>query len=105
MPAVFQHGDLGEANTIVDQDSSSVAVDWELARPDGFSGVGPHLSRGERIARSGWRSPKVAQRDDEHPRRLTDLFLGRGPSSDELLRWLRATADASEWIPSFVPRW
>ena len=102
-PAVFQHGDLSDGNVIVDGEDF-VAVDWELARADGFPlwdlicvavCTLPLLDRGL--------YEKSAQREDEHVRHLGDLFRGRAASSAAFLGWLRSVADASGVDATVVP--
>lgn len=102
-PAVFQHGDLADGNVIIDGDSF-VAVDWELARADGFP-------LWDLVYLAVCALPLVddafgedaARREDEHVRYLSDLFRGRAASSAVFLRWLRAAADASGLNPHAVP--
>jgi hypothetical protein len=102
-PAVFQHGDLADGNVIFDGDAF-VAVDWELARADGFPlwdlmcvavCTLPLLDRA--LYDQG------THREDEHVRHLGDLFRGRAASSAVFLRWLRRAADASGLEPALVP--
>jgi Phosphotransferase enzyme family len=102
-PAVFQHGDLADGNIIVDGDAF-VAVDWELARADGFPlwdficltvCTLPLLDR--KVYDQG------EHREDAHVRHLGDLFRGRAPSSSVFLQRLRSVADASGLDPAVVP--
>jgi len=102
-PAVFQHGDLADGNVIVDGDAF-VAVDWELARADGFPlwdlmcvAVCTLPLLDSALYERG------THRDDEHVRHLGDLFRGRAASSAVFLRWLRSVADASGVDPAVVP--
>jgi hypothetical protein len=102
-PEVFQHGDFTDWNIIIDRDSF-VAVDWELARPDGF----PlwdliYLAVSALPALDDAVGADATRRDDEHVRYLHDLFRGRAASSATFLRWLRSTADASGLSTEDVP--
>jgi hypothetical protein len=102
-PAVFQHGDLGDRNVIANGDAF-VAIDWELARADGFPlwdllclavCTLPLLDR--KVYDSGERH------EDEYVRALSDLFGGRAESSGDFFRWLRSIANASGIDPAVVP--
>ena len=89
---MFQHGDFADGNVIADG-NSFVAVDWELARADGF----PlwdllYLAVCALPLLDGALGEDVASREDEHVRYLNALFRGRAASSAAFFRWLRAMA-------------
>jgi len=92
-----------EGNIIADG-GDFVAVDWELARADGFplwDLMCVAVSTLPLVDRALYE--ESTRREDEYVRHLGDLFRGHAASSAVFLRWLRSVADASRVEPAIVP--
>jgi Phosphotransferase enzyme family len=102
--AVFVHGDMWEQNIVVG-DNGFTAVDWELARPQGFP-----LWDLVRFASMSLGLLDGALGVEQRARHFIELWSGSAPSSPILFRWLlRAARGAGvplEAVPAIVTlRW
>jgi hypothetical protein len=97
LPAVFVHGDLWEQNIVVGS-RGFTAVDWELARPDGFP-----LWDLIRFASLSLGPLDGAHSVEQRGRHFVELWAGRARSSPILFRWLRRAAEVAQVPAEAVP--
>ena len=90
VPAVFQHNDMWQENIVCGPGGFTV-LDWEWARRHGFP-----LWDLARFASFTLGALDGAHSGDERDRHFVELWLGRAPASELLLRWLRRSAEVAE---------
>ena len=97
MCAVFVHGDMWEQNIVVGG-GGFTAVDWELARPEGFP-----LWDMVRFASMALGLLDGALTVEQRARHFISLWSGDAPSSPILFRWLLRAAEAARLPLDAVP--